>query len=70
VLLSGDCGVLKPDAQIFQRAQRQFDLRPQHTVFIDDRAANAQAAVAQGWNALVFEDPRQLYLVMMDYGYL
>jgi len=70
VLLSGDCGVLKPDPEIFRRAQKQFDLLPQRTVFIDDRAANAEAAVALGWNGLVFEDARQLYLVLMDYGYL
>ncbi len=69
-LLSGDCGVLKPDADIFRLAQRRFALQPAHTVFIDDRRANAEAAVAQGWNGLVFEDPRQLYRVLMDYGLL
>jgi len=70
VLLSGDCGVLKPDPEIFLRAQKQFGLLPERTVFIDDRAANAEAAVALGWKGLVFEDARQLYLVLMDYGYL
>ena len=70
VLLSGDCGVLKPDAEIFRRAEACFSLQPSQTVFIDDRPANAEAAVALGWNGLVFEDPRQLYRVLMDYGYL
>jgi 2-haloacid dehalogenase len=70
VLLSGDCGVLKPAAEIFRLASQQFGLRPEHTVFVDDRATNAEAAVALGWNGLVFEDPRQLYLVLMEYGFL
>lgn len=70
VLLSGDCGVLKPDAAIFRRAQEQFGVQPTQTVFIDDDPVNAQAAVTQGWNGLVFENARRLYLVLMDYGYL
>lgn len=70
VLLSGDCGMLKPDPGIFRLATQRFGLDPGRTVFIDDRADNAAAAVACGWNALIFEDPRRLYLVLMDYGLL
>ena len=70
MLLSGDCGLLKPDERIYQLAETRFGLSPARTVFIDDREANALAAVARGWNALVFESPRQLYLTLMDYGYL
>lgn len=70
VLLSGDCGLLKPDSEIFALAEQQFALVPGKTVFIDDREENVLAAINRGWNGIVFEDPRQLYLTLMDYGML
>ncbi|MYB35744.1 MAG: HAD-IA family hydrolase [Gammaproteobacteria bacterium] len=70
VLLSGDCGLLKPDTGIFALAEQQFTLVPEKTVFIDDREENVLAAINRGWNGIVFENPRQLYLTLMDYGML
>ena len=70
VLLSGDCGILKPDPGIFRLAETRFGLVPEKTVFIDDRKDNVMAAIELGWNGIVFEDPRQLYLVLMDYHIL
>ncbi|MCY4149030.1 MAG: HAD family phosphatase [Gammaproteobacteria bacterium] len=70
VLLSGDCGLLKPDTEIYALAERQFKLVPEKTVFIDDRKENVLAAISRGWNGIVFEDPRQLYLTLMNYGML
>jgi 2-haloacid dehalogenase len=70
ILLSGDCGILKPNPQIFEIAEQRFTLTPENTVFVDDRAENVQAAIDKGWNGIVFENPRQLYLVLMDYGVL
>jgi 2-haloacid dehalogenase len=70
VLLSGDCGILKPDLAIFARAESQFGLNPAETIFIDDREANVRAAIERGWNGLVFQDARHLYLSLMEYGIL
>ena len=70
VLLSGDCGYLKPDPRIFELAERQFGLQPEKTVFIDDRTDNVQAAISRNWNGVVFENPRQLYLTLMEYRFL
>lgn len=70
ILLSGDCGILKPDPQIFELAEKRFILTAENTVFVDDREENVQAAIARGWNGIVFENPRQLYIVLMDYGIL
>ena len=70
VLLSGDCGLLKPDAGIYQRAEQQFALQPAHTIFIDDREGNVLTAIQRGWNGIVFENPRQLYLTLMEYQLL
>ena len=70
VLLSGDCGLVKPDPAIYALAEQQFSLEPTNTVFIDDRADNVQAAIQRGWNGLVFENPRHLYLTLMEYNFL
>ena len=70
ILLSGDCGFLKPDSQIFALAEKKFDLVPEKTVFVDDKSSNVETAISRGWNGIVFENPRQLYLVLMDYGIL
>ena len=70
VLLSGDCGILKPDTRIFALAEEQFGLEPASTIFIDDRADNVQAALDRGWNGIVFENSRHLYLTLMEYGIL
>ena len=70
ILLSGDCGILKPDPEIFRLAEEKFDLVPAKTVFIDDRKENVHAAIHRGWNGIVFENPRQLYLTLMEYAML
>jgi len=64
VLLSGDCGYLKPDERIFELAEQQFTLHAASTVFIDDKAENVRTAIARGWNGVVFENPSQLYLLL------
>ena len=70
ILLSGDCGILKPDPEIFRLAEQRFNLVPEQTIFIDDRQDNVQAAIKRNWNGIVFENPRQLYLTLMDYNIL
>ncbi len=70
ILLSGDCGLLKADDKIFELAENRFSLISENTVFIDDKAENVQAAINRNWNGIVFENPRQLYRVLMDYGIL
>ena len=70
VVISGDHACMKPDHSLFQVAIDAFSLQPGRTVFIDDRADNVEAALEMGFNALLFENPRQLYLVLMEYGLL
>jgi 2-haloacid dehalogenase len=70
VLLSGDCGLSKPDDAIFALAEKRFELTPADTIFIDDREDNVMAAIGRGWNGIIFESPRQLYRTLMDYGLL
>jgi 2-haloacid dehalogenase len=59
-VISGEEGVIKPDARIFRRLLRRFDLQPTRTVFIDDSTINVEAAAALGITSVLFESPAQL----------
>lgn len=52
---SHEAGVMKPDRRIFEIAIRKFDLVPGETVYIDDLAANVDAAAALGFRAIRYE---------------
>ena len=51
-LASFRAGAVKPQAAIFRAAERQFDLDPACTVFLDDMEANVRGAEACGWRGI------------------
>ena len=59
-VISGLEGVGKPDERIFRRLLERFDLEAARTLFVDDSAANVDAARNVGMQALLFESPEQL----------
>ena len=59
-VISGIEGVAKPDRRIFDLLLRRYQLRPGRTVFIDDVAANVQAATAAGIRGLLYTSPQRL----------
>ena len=56
VVVSGEHGLVKPDARIYQLAISRCSLDPARTVFIDDSMANVEGARACGLHALHFRD--------------
>jgi 2-haloacid dehalogenase len=54
IVVSGEERLTKPDAAIYQLALRRFGLGPGQAVFIDDRADNVEAAVANGFVGHLF----------------
>lgn len=48
-------GMVKPDERIFQLLLDRYDLAPQNCFFIDDMAANVEAARRAGLDGCVFE---------------
>jgi HAD superfamily hydrolase (TIGR01509 family) len=48
-------GFMKPDAGIYEEAEKRFGLAPASTVFIDDRKENVRAARQRGWFAVTHE---------------
>jgi epoxide hydrolase-like predicted phosphatase len=48
VVISGEVGMRKPEARIFQLAVGELDLEPHECVFVDDHVGNIRAASALG----------------------
>ena len=60
MVISGHEGVVKPGAAIFQILCDRYEVTPRDAVFIDDSPANISAAMALGFDALLFEAPERL----------
>ncbi|MFI8327177.1 HAD-IA family hydrolase [Streptomyces sp. NPDC085529] len=56
IVYSHEIGVEKPDPRAFDAACAALDVRPEACLFIDDAAANVEAARAIGMQAHLFED--------------
>jgi 2-haloacid dehalogenase len=68
-VVSGFEGVAKPDARVFELLLDRFSLDAAHTLFIDDSAANVDAAHRAGMQSLRFESPEQLRRRLEDAGF-
>ena len=56
VVGSGDLGIAKPDAQIYEYTAKQLGLQPEECVFTDDSMVNVDGAKEAGMEALYFDD--------------
>ena len=68
VTVSGEVGLIKPDAAIYDRHARDFGLEPAATIFIDDSPANVEGAKAAGWDAVLFTGADKLRADMRALG--
>lgn len=55
VVISAEVGMRKPEPRIFEHAARAMGVAPQECLFIDDIAANVDAAAGLGFTALLHE---------------
>jgi 2-haloacid dehalogenase len=60
IVISGQEGLIKPDARIFAVLLERYEIHPSQTVFIDDHVPNVDAAAALGMWALRFTDADRL----------
>jgi len=70
IVISGLEGVIKPDARIFRILLERYDVTPESAVFIDDVAANADAASELGIHGIHFRSPEQLRRDLAQVGLL
>ena len=59
IVVSAEEGLMKPDPAIYQLTLNRLGVLAHAAVFIDDLAANVQAAVDSGMLGIVFESRRQ-----------
>ncbi len=48
--------IIKPDARIYEQLLKNYDLKAEECVFIDDKAENVEGAKAVGYQGIVFKD--------------
>jgi 2-haloacid dehalogenase len=60
MVISGEVGVIKPDPRIYEIMLARFTIDPQRAVYIDDVAANAEAARPFGIHGIHFTTPNAL----------
>ena len=70
IVISGEIGVAKPDARIFEALIERHDVEPSQTVFVDDSEANVAAAAQLGFIGRRFVDPDTLRSDLEELGLL
>ena len=60
IVVSGEEGLIKPDAEIFNRLLKRYDITLSRALFIDDSPRNVTAAAELGFHALRFVDAHRL----------
>jgi 2-haloacid dehalogenase len=70
IVVSGEVGLIKPDPAIFHLLVARFGIRPADAVYIDDQAANVEAAAALGMHGIHFTDQGTLRRALEGAGLL
>jgi putative hydrolase of the HAD superfamily len=69
IIYSAALGVCKPDRVFFTNAQARMGvLTAQSILFVDDAAANVDAARACGWRAMLYRGPESLARALQGWG--
>lgn len=70
IVVSGDEKLTKPDQAIYRLAIDRFGIDPARALFIDDREANVEGAIACGLNGHLFRDAQTLTAELAARGVL
>ena len=55
-IVSADWKLLKPEREIYQTLFREYKLKPEECLFIDDLPQNVEAALLAGMKGIIFRD--------------
>ena len=70
IVVSGEVGLIKPDADIYELLLASHRLTAAETVFIDDKPENVEAARALGFHGIRFTEPESLRAALAALGFL
>lgn len=65
-IFSCECGMIKPEEEIFQHTIQTLKIEPEKTLFIDDRADNIAAAKRVGFMALQHQSAKETKSVIAE----
>ncbi|MEM7646291.1 MAG: HAD family phosphatase [Pseudomonadota bacterium] len=68
LIISGEIGYKKPDPKIYEHLFRNYGLRPEQCLFIDDMKRNTDAARKTGMHVIHFQSPTQLSEDLISYN--
>lgn len=69
MVVSGEEGIVKPSAEIYNRLLDRYSLQAEESLFVDDNAANVEGAEAVGMKAVQFIGAKELERVLREeYG--
>lgn len=60
IVVSGEEKITKPDPRLYRILLDRYSLKPEESVFIDDRQSNVEVAVSLGIQGIVFTSAGQL----------
>jgi putative hydrolase of the HAD superfamily len=69
VFWSAELGMTKPAREVFARVSQETKIAPANITFIDDSAANVEAAHAFGWDGIPFSSNDQLLVDLRTRGF-
>lgn len=68
MVVSGKLNVMKPEPEIYDHLLTTYNLTNTHTLFIDDREENIEAAKKKGMHGIVYKNPTQLFTDLRTLG--
>lgn len=68
IMLSGEVGLVKPDARIYDLFLKTFAIDPATAIYIDDLKPNVEAATGFGMRGILFTDPPELRAALRRSG--
>ncbi|MGI9434440.1 MAG: HAD family hydrolase [Geminicoccaceae bacterium] len=68
ILVSGEEGMIKPDAEIFELLLGRIGRQASECLFIDDSGKNIEAASRLGFDTVLFQGPDRLKEALSDRG--
>jgi len=66
--ISCDDGLKKPDEKAFELILQRLGVKPEESVFIDDKQENLDAAKKLGMKIALFENNKQFFSCLREMG--
>jgi len=70
IMLSGEVGLVKPDARLYDLFLETFAIDPATAIYVDDLKPNVETATGLGMRGILFTDPRALRAELSRSGFL